>query len=195
MWLSISTNCEGSPVPFAPVATFFGIWHEHRRGNHQGVHEFYWEGNYVLLLNVHDEVRTAPRGELKTFKHLMPLQIKPLQSTEQFNRQLLTELKRRKMNIPTTKSPTAGMDCNQVCAGLGKTCRVDLLALINTCGSLQEQFPCTKCEPSFGLEQPAYVDPNADKKYGPGECLYNTGADASTCEASHPSTLRLCPCT
>lgn len=194
MWLSISTNCEVQPVAFTPLATFFGIWHEHRRGNHQGVHEFYWEGNYILLINVHDEVKAVPRGEFKTFKHLMPVHIKPLQSTEQFNKNLLAEFKRRKYNVPTTKSPTPGMNCNQVCESIGKSCKVEFLTLINTCGSLNEKFSCTRCEPSFGLEQPAYVDPSADQKFGPGQCLYNTGSDASTCEASHPSTLRLCPC-
>jgi hypothetical protein len=195
-WLSISTNCETSPVPFAPIAGFFGIWHEHRRGNHQGVHEFYWEGNYLLLLNVHDDdVRDRRAGSDKaTFKHLMPPDIRPLTRTDYFDKSLLSEIKRRNLNIKTTKAAQAGMSCDAVCAAAGQRCKAEHLALINTCAALQSAFSCTECRASYGAEQPSYVDLLAEAQFGPGLCLYNTGDAPSTCEASHASTIRLCPC-
>lgn len=200
MWLSVSTNCESSPVAFAPIATFFGIWHEHRRGNHQGVHEFYWEGNYLLLLNVHDEDlrhRVGGRnvGQKRvTFKHLMPPDVKPLRRTDQFDKTLLADFKRRHLKVKTTKAAAPGLSCNAVCSALGQTCKAENLALINTCAALQDAYACTACQASFGAEQPAYVDPRAEAQFSPGQCLFNTGSAPSSCEASHPSTYRLCPC-
>lgn len=82
----------------------------------------------------------------------------------------------------------------QVCQAVHKTCSVQQLSYINTCSSLQEHFACASCRDSMGTEQPAFVDPRADARFGPGECLVNTGDEASTCEASHPSTYRLCAC-
>lgn len=196
LWLSVSTDCERQPVAFAPVAGFFGIWHEHRRGNHQGLHEFYWEGNYLLLLNVFDEDRRRPSRtkEKVTFKHLMPPDIRPLQRTEQFDKNLLTEYKRRNLNIKATKAAAPGLSCDAVCSAVGQRCKAEYLPLLNTCAALEGAYPCNGCRASFGTEQPAYVDPSAEAQFGPGQCLYNTGAASSTCEASHASTLRLCPC-
>jgi hypothetical protein len=201
-WISVDTNCEMQPVAFAPIASFFGLWHEHRRGNHQGVHEFYWEGNYLLLLNVYDESSThgvggggaAGKPEKRTFKHLMPPEIRPLRHTGQFDKSLLSEYKRRNLHIVTTKAERAGMSCSDVCAARGQRCQAENLPLINTCAALQEAFSCTSCTASNGAEQPAYVDPQADASFGPGQCLYNAGPEVSTCEASHHATLRLCPC-
>lgn len=51
----------GNP-PFEGPAQYFGIWHEHKRGAHRGLHEFYWRKEtsdalvYVLLLNVYDRI-------------------------------------------------------------------------------------------------------------------------------------------
>jgi hypothetical protein len=183
-----------TPVAFAPVASFFGIWHEHRRGNHHGLHEFYFEDNYVLLLNVHDEVGRNIGTEKRTYRHLMPPEIKPQQHSGHFDKTLLAGLQRRKMHVKTSKAPSPGMSCTEVCRAQGQRCKPALLTVINTCDALQEQFSCSECKTSYGAEQPAFVDPHAEAKYGPSLCLINTGPEVSTCEASHSSTYRLCPC-
>jgi hypothetical protein len=54
LWFDVDPTSERNPPPFEPISSFFGLWHEHRRGSHKGLHEFYWYGNYVLLLNVHN---------------------------------------------------------------------------------------------------------------------------------------------
>ena len=38
----ISASVAPNRKDFEPIAGFFGIWHEHQRGSHCGVHEFYW---------------------------------------------------------------------------------------------------------------------------------------------------------
>lgn len=82
----------------------------------------------------------------------------------------------------------------QVCKSLGKRCNEEHLQIINTCPVLQENFPCTTCKHSFGTEQPAYVNPQAEERWGPGECLVNAAEEKSTCAATHASTYRLCAC-
>ena len=83
----------------------------------------------------------------------------------------------------------------QVCQSAGKKCNMQQLQLLNSCEALRESYPCSTCKPSNGREQPAYVSPAAEAKYGPGECLVNAGTEEpTTCDASHPSTFRLCAC-
>ena len=41
LWLNV--NPHQDPPPFGTPARFFGLWHEHRRGAHKGLHEFYWD--------------------------------------------------------------------------------------------------------------------------------------------------------
>jgi hypothetical protein len=54
LWINVDPDPQygGSP-PFQRISDFFGLWHEHRRGAHKGLHEFYWEHGkkYILLLN------------------------------------------------------------------------------------------------------------------------------------------------
>jgi hypothetical protein len=127
VWLDISTNCENGPVPFTPVAQFFGIWHEHRRGGHHGLHEFFWEGNYVLLLNVYvDEFSRQEEGqtgsssgggdgaEPTTYRYLLPPEVKPLQRGEQFDKSLLVDVRRRKMNVQPVRATTVDSSCDEV---------------------------------------------------------------------------------
>ena len=52
VWIDVAPDGDGyRPPPFEPIARFFGLWHEHKRGAHRGLHEFYFRGSYVLLLN------------------------------------------------------------------------------------------------------------------------------------------------
>jgi len=53
IWIDVDPDPQYGSPPFEPIARFFGIWHEHRRGAHKGLHEFYWENKYVLLLNTY----------------------------------------------------------------------------------------------------------------------------------------------
>ncbi len=73
VWIDVAHDAPYNPPPFQHIANFFGIWHEHKRGNHRGLHEFFWEENYILLLNVFVD-RNRPRSEdgPKTYRHLMP---------------------------------------------------------------------------------------------------------------------------
>ena len=83
---------------------------------------------------------------------------------------------------------------NQVCAASGLSCRIDLLPLLNTCSALNEKFPCHNCVRSFGLEQPAYVSPDAKEGGMQGMCLTSDKPEESQCSSSHESTYRLCAC-
>lgn len=122
LWMDISTNCESHPVPFEPVAAFFGIWHEHRRGNHRGLHEFYWEGNYLLLLNIFDPAASSMHlsssssgsGGTSTYRYLMPTNVKPIRQGKQFDKSLLAEVKRRNLHIQPVKATKTGMSCDMV---------------------------------------------------------------------------------
>eukprot|EP00598_Pedospumella_elongata_P011649 CAMPEP_0185007258 /NCGR_PEP_ID=MMETSP1098-20130426/86634_1 /TAXON_ID=89044 /ORGANISM="Spumella elongata, Strain CCAP 955/1" /LENGTH=282 /DNA_ID=CAMNT_0027535571 /DNA_START=117 /DNA_END=965 /DNA_ORIENTATION=+ len=197
LWVDVNTNCEGHPVAFEPIASFFGLWHEHRRGNHRGLHEFYFNSNYLLLLNVFDNRFARTReGDVRTYHYLLPPTVNPLKSAKQFDKSLLRDLKRKALpgNVNMVKATELGQNCNEVCQAVNKQCSLPQLLLINSCSALQEHFSCTLCRNSMGTEQPAFVNPRAEAQFGPGECLVNTGEASSTCEASHPSTYRLCAC-
>ena len=196
LWVSVNPSCESPHVPFSPIATFFGLWHEHRRGNHQGLHEFYWlQNNYILLFNIYNDNSNNSNKEKKnTYKYLLPNHIKPLQNTNQFDKNLLLNIKQKTIKSKIIKANKPGLNCNTICNNIGLKCQVQDLYIINTCNIVKEYFTCNICTNSNGLEQPAYVDPIAEEKYLPGQCLVNTGTDLSTCEASHISTYRLCPC-
>eukprot|EP00928_Gymnodinium_smaydae_P026909 TRINITY_DN20979_c0_g1_i2.p1 TRINITY_DN20979_c0_g1~~TRINITY_DN20979_c0_g1_i2.p1 ORF type:complete len:318 (+),score=49.37 TRINITY_DN20979_c0_g1_i2:277-1230(+) len=59
VWISVDPDPapQGRKDPaFAPVAKFFGIWHEARRGAHRGLHELWWGETHILLANVHPKV-------------------------------------------------------------------------------------------------------------------------------------------
>ena len=98
------------------------------------------------------------------------------------------------MKLEGTLAEKPGMTCNEVCASKNKSCRSDLLGLLNNCVTLNTAFRCQSCTASSGPDQPAYVSPDADKKYSPGTCFYNVNIELSTCSGSHPATYRLCAC-
>ena len=69
MWIDLDPEPHGY-APFEVIGGFFGIWHEHRRGAHRNMHEFYWssptavksassKSSYILLLNVFGGVSTS----------------------------------------------------------------------------------------------------------------------------------------
>ncbi len=86
LWIDVVPDPPIYPPPFQSIANFFGLWHEHRRGAHKGLHEFYWDprgkvkglsglgkddaaprgggaGKYVMLLNIHTRDDNGPRNE------------------------------------------------------------------------------------------------------------------------------------
>jgi hypothetical protein len=76
----------------------------------------------------------------------------------------------------------------------GLRCESALLETGNECEGLQRIFfGCPAgCEVSVGPDQPAYVSAAGDPNRG--KCLTNGQPETSTCEASHPATMRLCTC-
>jgi len=197
VWVSCNPEPPAySPPDFEPIAKFFGLWHEVRRGGHRGLHEFYWEDSYILLINVFDVVVSNTNILMPTYKLQKPPSV-PILTPNVFDKRLITELKRKKMGLVGTPSSSVGKNCDEVCAEENKVCRKDLLPLLNTCQALNEVFPCRDCSESRGLEQPAYVDPTAEAKHSPGRCLVNSSpeyANQVSCSATHPATKRLCAC-
>ncbi len=64
VWIDVDPDPQYGAPPFEAIARFFGIWHEHRRGAHRGLHEFYWEHKYVLLLNVFRSDELAQNAQM-----------------------------------------------------------------------------------------------------------------------------------
>ena len=189
IWIDLAIEGDwGVPPPFEPIAKFFGLWHEHKRGSRQGLHEFHWhDHSYILLLNIHSSLGDS------SYKHLKPSTAKII-DPNQFNVNLIHEYRRNQLKLEGTPAEKPGMTCDQVCASKNKSCRSDLLGLLNNCVSLNSAFRCQSCSPSSGPDQPAYVSPDADKVYSPGGCFYNINIEISTCSGSHPATYRLCAC-
>jgi hypothetical protein len=68
MWINVNVNPRGGMAnDFKPIANFFGIWHEARRGAHRGVHELWVHGarDQLLIVNVHPSVGPGGFHELK----------------------------------------------------------------------------------------------------------------------------------
>lgn len=103
LWIDVPTECEGRPVLFEAVSNFFGLWHEHRRGNHNGLHEFYFAKNYVMLFNVYSQ------NSGKTYRHLMPSGTRLFHHNE-FDKNKLSS----SLQLHPTKADRAGMSCVEV---------------------------------------------------------------------------------
>jgi hypothetical protein len=76
---------DRSNPDFEAFARYFGIWHEHSRGAHGGLHEFYFNSNHILLLNVMDPVVSG----VPTYGDLKPTDIRPLRSSD-FRHRIMT---------------------------------------------------------------------------------------------------------
>lgn len=83
-------------------------------------------------------------------------------------------------------------DCHSVCRGVALTCEKQDFWFINTCKELKKHFPCERgCAMEVGPDLPNYVVGANLSTYQ--TCLIMEGG-GSTCQASHKSTRRLCPC-
>ena len=216
IWLDVAPEGKaGRLPPFEPLAKFFGIWHEHSRGVHRGLHEFYYgtgASRYILVLNVFGHDRGGGTGRIKggrTYKYLKPDEARFLQPTE-FTQELKHSLEQAQSvqhlqtsGVKVVGARAAGLSCNQVCASEtgegeeeGMACDELSLPVINSCSALQSVFSCSGgCSESLGSEQPAMVlETVAGQGHKPGLCLFSSNAAASTCNASHKYTQRACPC-
>jgi hypothetical protein len=122
IWINIPTNIDQNP-PFTKIASFFGIWHEHKRGNHKGLHEFYFQDNYILLMNLFDQGQfyRAPRDQkivnkykYYTYREFKPQSAKLIERNE-FELELLASaslLAREKDNI--FKADATDRSCDEV---------------------------------------------------------------------------------
>lgn len=190
VWISANPSPpDGVPSEFTHISRFFGLWHEHHRGSHGGVHEtFYEKDAYVLLINVF-----GAAGDATSYKHLKPDYITAM-TPDDFSPQAVNSARASLTTVKGFPSFTAGQSCDQVCGAQGKRCDPSLFVLINSCRALQESFPCKACTKSFGEEQPAYVAESAPMDLLPGHCLVSTLPERATCSASHRVTRRLCGC-
>lgn len=188
LWINVPIHSDYNP-PFEAVGNFFGIWHEHKRGNHHGLHEFYFEGNYILLLNINPDVTNS------NYRRLMPANTKTF-SKDFFNKNAILSAKSSQIKSKVYRAKVSGVDCNHVCGEHGKKCSVSGLELANTCDVLKQYYPCVECEGSIGADQPAYVHEDAPPSSLPRHCLFNHDLRMVpiTCEGSHPDTMRLCVC-
>ena len=78
---------DGRPTPpkgaFRPIANFFGLWHEARRGQHDGLHRFHTAGRCVFLVDAGSRYAQAH----------MPRDVVPLQAQD-FSRALWQRMHR-----------------------------------------------------------------------------------------------------
>lgn len=97
IWVSAPVYDQQNP-PFQKISNFFGLWHEHKRGNHKGLHEFYFYSNYILLLNVDSTASSAlPNNYQGKKRYLNYEQLKPkdvpIISRDDFHQNYLAEIK------------------------------------------------------------------------------------------------------
>ncbi|CAM9760283.1 unnamed protein product [Pylaiella littoralis] len=188
MWYTLKkteATSDKKPPPFKPLADFFGLWHEYRRGEHNGMHAFRYDGDsHVMIINaaMSPYARFKPAG-------LLPAPINALRGG----------LVEAEVGMQVTPGDSALLSCDDICSTkasfyFGMRCKESTFELLNACELLKEHFPCTKCAESYGSEQPCYVELNAPALNYPGQCLVSSNPRDSTCSASHHLTRRLCPC-
>ncbi len=115
VWIDVPHDAPFNPPPFQPISNFFGIWHEHKRGNHRGLHEFYWEGNYVLLINIYvDSSHRRSDYTPKTYRHLMSSTTKVMKASS-FDKSLLESRNAKKVPMENIfKASSVDFSCDDV---------------------------------------------------------------------------------
>jgi len=73
LWYDMAPR-DGSSTVFKELANAFGLWHEMRRGSHNGVHELWCRGHPVLLVNLRygAEARESPYHDLAPTEQTKP---------------------------------------------------------------------------------------------------------------------------
>ncbi|CAN0297363.1 unnamed protein product [Ascophyllum nodosum] len=174
--------------PFKPLSEFFGIWHEYRRTEHNGMHSFRYGGDsHVMLVNADKSLYNSlrPAG-------LLPATMEHLRGFGLGHRDGEEEGQRRKLQAVPGDEPD--VSCDDICANKGMHCVESGFGRINSCTVLIETFSCNKCSESYGPDQPCYVEEYAPVANFPGQCLVSSNPSGSGCSAKHELTRRLCPC-
>mmetsp|Transcript_6505 Transcript_6505/g.9747 ORF Transcript_6505/g.9747 Transcript_6505/m.9747 type:complete len:580 (-) Transcript_6505:202-1941(-) len=180
LWIDVDPDPPYGPPAFQPMAEFFGIWHEHKRGAHNGLHEFYYHSNYIIIVNIFRSEEQLE--EAVTYAHLLPRK-SYLLNPRFFDKSKLPPID--ESNVMQASGPD--ISCDTTCRLAGKTCNEESLQQLNDCTVLKQNFACSSCEQSVGPDQPAYVTFN-------NHCLMNSDRRITSCKASHPDTIRLCAC-
>jgi len=201
VWINVNIEPNDyRPPDFDPIAKFFGIWHEHKRGAHRQIHEFYWGFSYILLINLWVKPSSVqiPSQFAKSYKDLLPMDAQVLSPTKFDKRAVLDSLRKKgvdKRKIQLKAATTAGLSCDEVCEKDEKMeCKQEFLELVNTCNAMNENFKCGTCKEGGGEDQPAYVSPTAAPEYKPNTCFISPSFETFSCSARHAATLRLCVC-
>jgi hypothetical protein len=85
-----------------------------------------------------------------------------------------------------------GQSCIAACSSKGLRCDASLFDFVNDCKSLHSLFACEKgCDYNVGPDIPNYVSSARNGKHF-GKCLVTD--TFPTCDATHWSTNRICPC-
>ena len=98
---------------FDTVARFFHIWHEFKRGEYGGVHEFGWENSWVVLLNTH-----AVSETILALKRVDPIPMTAFASasTSSSSNSLMASLStQEKQHVHILSSKETNMNCHQIC--------------------------------------------------------------------------------
>ena len=188
IWINVDPEPpEGRVQEFQKMGGFFHIWHEHRRSSHRGVHEFYYNGKYVLLLNIYQEKRPR-KTKVITFADLRPANapiIEPNAFTSIAADNLALLNSGIKLNVVSAKD--TNINCDDVCQNQSLKCDNSWFSVINDCESMKKHFNCNKCSNSMGSDQPAFLPVES-------KCLVSMNILQSSCSSAHKDTIRLCPC-
>ena len=189
VWINVNPEPDWNGYQaFEIIGTFFGIWHEHKRASHRGLHEFYWEGRYILLINTWQSRRPVGEQLAKNYRAMKPENVHLIERNH-FDKSQIDMLRHETINdLRVVKATSKGVNCDDACSASKYKCRPEYFQFVNSCSKMKEVFDGCACEHSFGLEQPAYI-PEAKK------CLLTNDVSRSQCGAKHTDTIRICPCT
>jgi hypothetical protein len=111
IWIDVVHEMASNSPPFRPISEFFGLWHEHRRGAHRGLHKFYFQDKLILLLNI--KFFSKKMGSYAALKPATATILQP----QAFNKRLLAAAALTANEISQVvevAAPTTKLNCDQV---------------------------------------------------------------------------------
>ena len=176
-------------------AGYFGIWHQLIRGSHESMHEIYFQGVKVLLINTF-QPKVVQSTWFTSYTHQTKFYSYKPQNCPSLIPKDFFYIVNNHIRYPDIVIPSDnfGDSCNDACSTKGLSCDESSLLALNFCATLQRYFQCASCELSIGPDQPCFVDPTAEKKFFPGSCLLQTDPHQFSCSGKHKLTKRICPC-
>lgn len=185
---------------FESISKAFHLWHEFKRGEYKGIHEFAFGSSWIILLNtlyVEDNMNDLRKANIISPTSFRSFSNPYLTNTHDTGNKHTTSIHslstEEKKRILIVSSAGTSVDCTTLCEQQQRRCDPSLFTIINTCSIMQKHFPCTSCEVNYGPEQPAYVTTASQNEYA-GRCLVSSSPTDTTCGASHKDTQRLCAC-